>query len=249
MPSLSSPFRKALFAAIVALAWSPLAQAASVDVFFTGARPVSDPDTAFGISLASAQNARDNFGVPILDRVDVLSTITGKVSVISQALGAVTPNPPTSSLNRATSTWGVRNVSASTLQGASYLLFTHTDPFTQNGTPINYPDENVGIRIDRDLGWVIIKARSGGIDYYYPALLLDSAANSPAGRSLAAGEQVSISIDYVVSRSLILAGSNYVLPEYQIGFAQVIPEPGTALLFGLGLVGLAAGGRKRVSES
>lgn len=217
------------------------AQALPLDVYFNGTRPAADPATAYGISAASALNARDNFGITIIDSGLVISTITNKVSVISQNLTSVTPNPPTSALNRATSNWQIQNVSGSALTGANYLLFTHTDPYNVGATSINYPDESVGVRIDRDLGWVIIKARSGGIDYYYPALLLDRAAANPQNGNIAAGGQVGATIHYVVSQSLILAGGNYRLPEYQLGFAQVIPEPGTAVLFGFGLALLAAG--------
>jgi len=230
----------------VVAAVSP-AQATPVDVFFNGPKPVSDPTTAYGISLASATAANTTYGVPIISQVDVLTTITNRLSILQPPSSSliVTPNPPTSSLNRVTSNWEVENVSGSALTGATYLLFTHTDPYSVGSTTIDYPDEKVGIKIDKDLGWVIIKARAQGIDYYYPALLLDrSAANALAG-NIAVGQRVSAAINYVVTQSLIRAGGNYQLPELQLGFAQVVvPEPGTALLLGLGLT-LLAGRRAR----
>lgn len=235
-------FSQALLAAALMLASAAPGQAAPVDVFFNGNRPASDPNTAFGISLATAIDARDNYDVPILDSVDLLTTITNRVSVIlppSSSL-VISPNPPTAPQNTATSNWQVENVSGSAMRGASYLLFTHTDPYDVGNNTVDYPDGNVGLRIDADAGWAIVRARSGGVDYYYPALLLDRAAESPIDGNIAAGARVSAAIHYVVNQSLIGFRNNgstrYYLPEFQLGFAQVVvPEPGTALLFGLGL--------------
>ena len=221
--------------------------AAPVDVFFNGTRPASDPTTAFGISLASAINARDNFGVQIIDSVDVLSTVTNRISVIQPPSSSlvINPNPPTAPQNTATSNWQIENVSGAAMRGASYLLFTHTDPYAAGNNTVDYPDANVGLRIDAAQGWAIVRGRLQGVDYYYPALLLDRLAANPINGSIAAGARVSAAIHYVVNQPLIgfrnNGRTNYYLPEHQLGFAQVvIPEPGTALLFGFGLTVLAA---------
>ena len=220
------------------------AKAVPVDVVFDGNRPASDPTTAFGISLASANNAA-SLGVPIIDSAS-LSQIANHVSVIQPGSSSVVinPNPPTAPQNTATSNWQIENVSGAAMRGASYLLFTHTDPYAAGSNTVDYPDANVGLRIDGAEGWAIIRGRLQGVDYYYPALLLDRAAANPLNGNLAAGARVSAEIHYVVNQPLIgfrnNGRTNYYLPEYQLGFANVVPEPGTALLVGFGLTILAA---------
>ena len=237
--SLARGLRVALvvLAALVSTATSALAL--PVDVFFNGNRPASDPETAFGISLASAINARDNFGVPIITTVELLTTISNRISVTQPKSSSliVSPNPPTAAQNTVISDWKIKNASGGTLEDSSYLVFTHTDPYSVGRTTIAYADENVGLRIDAADGWVIIRGQDQGVDYYYPALLL--------GEDLAARERVTASIHYVVNEPLasIRKGgkTKYYLPELQLGYAKVvIPEPTTALLFGFGLTLLAA---------
>jgi hypothetical protein len=232
-----------LSALVVVLSAATSVRAAPVDVFFNGNRPANDPTTAFGISLASAIDARDNFGVPIVDTADLLTTIRNRVSVIQPSSSSlvVSPNPPTAPQNTAISNWKVKNVSRGTLEGASYLVFTHTDPYAVGRKTIEYADDNVGLRIDAAQGWVIVKGQSQGVDYYYPALLL--------GNDLEARQRATAAIHYVVDEALIgirkSGRTKFYLPELQLGFARlVVPEPGTALLFGLGLT-LLASQRKR----
>ena len=235
--SMAETFAVALVA-IAALASATPARALPVDVFFDGNRPASDPSTAFGISLASAIDARDNFGVPILDRVDLLTTIGSRISVTIPDPSTLVLDPilPTSSHNTAISNWQIDNVSGATFEGASYVLFTHTTPYQVGSRTIEYVDENVGLRIDAADGWVIIRGQAQGIDYYYPALRL--------GNDVEAGERIAAAIHYLVNEPLTGIRRNgrtdYYLPQLQLGFAQVIPEPGTALLLGFGLTLLAA---------
>lgn len=237
--AIARGLRAALVALVTLATTAPAVLAAPVDVFFNGNRPASDPTTAFGISLESAINARDNFGVPIITTVELLTTIANRISVTLPKSSSliVSPNPPTASQNTVVSEWKIKNTSRGTLEDTSYLLFTHTDPYSVGRNTIEYDDENVGLRIDAADGWVIIRGQSQGVDYYYPALLL--------GDNLEARERVTASIHYVVNEPLtgIRKGgkTKYYLPELQLGFAKVvIPEPTTALLFGFGLTLLAA---------
>ena len=80
------------------------------------------------------------------------------------------------------------NVSAHDLAGATYLLFTHTDPYSVDGTLVDYADSNVGLTIDAALGWVIVKAvdPTAGA-FYYPAILLDRSVANPLDGMLASG--------------------------------------------------------------
>jgi len=220
------------------------AGATPVDVFFNGP---SQGSTAFGISLASAIDARDNFGVQILTPSQPLSLLGDQLSVELPSSSSLVLNPtrPTSDNNTAISNWQIENTSGSVLSGASFLLFTHTTPYSVGSNTIEYDDANVGLRIDAEDGWFIIRGQSQGVDYYYPALLLDRAAANPDDGSLSAGERVTASIHYIVNEPMIglrnNGRTNYYLPQLQLGFAQaVVPEPGTALLLGLGLTLLAA---------
>jgi hypothetical protein len=231
---------------LTALAGS--AQATPVDVFFNG---IQSGSTAYGIGLAAATNARDNFGVQIIDQVDLLTSWSSRLSVIQPPSSQLemTPSPPTStSLNRVVSNWQIENISGGTLAGASYLLFTNTGPQTVGSTQIDYPDANVGLRIDKDLGWAIVRSRDAlNNDYYYPALLLDRTAATPIEGNLSPGERVTAAIHYVTTVPLTSVRVNgtttYVVPKLNLQYA-LVPEPGTALLLGFGL-SLLATRRKR----
>jgi hypothetical protein len=221
-----------------------VAQATPVDVYFDG--PTSS-SVNYGISLASATNARDNFGVAIIDQTALLTTLGGRLSVIQPPSSELvaTPNPPTSSNNHILSNWQIENTSGAALTGASYLVFTNARTYTVGDKTIDYVDSNVGLRIDRDLGWAIIKSTTSGVDYYYPALLLDRTASNPLLGNIASGARVSAAINYLVAEPLTRANGDYRLPSLNLGYALVVvPEPGTALLFGAGLA-LLAGRRDR----
>ena len=226
------------------------ALALPVDVYFQGIRPSYDPTTAFGIGRTQAEMARDTYGV------EIIADIGGSLITPENTLGVtlppstsivLNPDPPTAPVNRAASVWSVQNISGSTIAGAAYLLFTHTDPFMTNGMLVDYVDENVGITIDTDLGWVILMALDSNLnEYFYPALLLDRMASTPINGVINDGESVSAEINYVVNQPMVEVGTGqFALPELQIGFGlRPIPEPGTALLLGLGLAALSTN-RKR----
>jgi hypothetical protein len=233
----------ALSVAAVFLLVAP-ASALPVDVFFDGEIAGG---TNYGISEASAIDARDNYGVQIIDNA-TLDVIDGRLSAVP-TFQTATPNPPVSSENRSTWDWAV--TADTDLVGASYLLFTHTDPYDENGVRIDYADVNVGITIDADLGWAIVKASFDSVDYYYPALLLDRAASNPLDGVLADGDIADpFDVLLVVKEPITFLDASggpgsYWWPDIEIGYANLVPEPSTALLFGLGLVGLGLRGRRR----
>jgi hypothetical protein len=136
-PDRRTPLAVAALAVAAFLCLAAPAFALPVDVFFDGETMLGDPDTNFGIREASAFDARDSFGIQILDSFDYVGAITG-ILTTNQSLQSYSPNPPTSSLNRATSNWSMNNVFGSDIVGGSYVLFTHTDPFTVNGVTIDY---------------------------------------------------------------------------------------------------------------
>ena len=178
---------------------------------------------------------------------DFIGSTVGSIDV-TQSIDSFAPVPPTSSNNRASSTWSAENVSGMDLLGATFLLFTSSSPFDANGTTVDYSDENIGLTIDADLGWVIIHAAGGGQDYFYPAITLDRSAASPLGGRFLDGQIESWNLQYIVNESLIEApsgSSQYQLPLLNVGVAfAAVPEPGTGTLVALGLVALAAKRRR-----
>lgn len=215
------------------------AGAVPVDVFFEGPTIPSDPNTNFGLGEAQALSVSMSAGVPIIDNA-LVRPVAGRLDANPSFSVSFSPNPPTSSLNRASESWTADNISGGDLTGATYLLFTHTDPFMKEGVLVDYADSNVGLTIDEALGWVIIKSTSlAGDDFYYPAIQLDRSVMNPLNGFLAEGATSDPwSVEYVVKEALVPApvGSLiFQLPELEVGFANVpVPEPSTAALLALG---------------
>ena len=200
------------------------AAATPVTLYFDGP---SGYGVAAGDALAS--------GIPI-EEPDYVVDAAGILSVVDQdvQLGSIDPSPPiAASGNSLTSIWTVENTSLYDLLGDTFFLFVTTVPYEIGKETVTYDDSGVGLSIDPDLGWVLIHTNAGpGEDYYFPAMSLGS---------LAPGERAdAFDVNFVVDAPLAQVGNTFVLPRFQtgMGFAP-IPEPGAAMLMGLGLVLLA----------
>jgi hypothetical protein len=160
------------------------------------------------------------------------------LDIVSQDLdeGSVSPFPPTSSDNVASSTWIVANdyPAAPTSLVFSYLFFV--TPQSYQG--ISYDDANVGLGIDPDLGWVFVRASSGETDFYFPGVAVDLAPGEASG---------GIGVHYRLTEPMqALPNLQYVLPGMQTGVdGFLVPEPASAALLACGLALLAAQRRPR----
>jgi hypothetical protein len=237
-------------AAAVAAAVAAPVQAAPFTAFFTGSSTAGDPNTHYGISAADALTARDGFGIQILEDLAFVGSVEGTLGVNQNLQSVSQVDPPDTDVASGYSIWTVNNLLDQDLQGATFLLFTHTDPYTTgDGVDVAYDDANVGLVMDADLGWFIVKTFDVTEDayFYYPAILLDRSGPTPADGVLPHDAPSDpFDVFYVVRNEALVdspdLSEDWQLPEFQIGMAwdpNVVPEPSTAALLSLGLVALS----------
>jgi hypothetical protein len=211
------------------------AAAVPVTLFFDG-------PSGYGVSAESAQDALA-MGVAFV-YPDFVGSASGVLNVSSQVLQG-DPDSIGSLLlgqsgNTATSSWTVENVAPKDLLGDTYFLFVTSTPFSFEDEMVEYDDAKVGLTIDPDLGWVLVRtSMEPGQGYYYPAVSLGS---------LLAGESADpFDVNYVVDAPVGQVGANtLVLPQLAggMGFAP-IPEPTAGVLMSVGLALLALVARRR----
>jgi hypothetical protein len=220
------------------LAPASAAQAASIPVLFDG--PVSGSQH-YGVSAAGA-TAAQAAGVSLLSAP--LESSRNKLLVTDQDLGSLSLDPEDLITPfEVTSQWTLENVSGLAYADDVYLVFTTADPrdvVLSTGTVTADHDETqVGLRIDGANGWVLLQTSVAGLGtLYYPAVRL-----GPLG----VGAQAQIDVSYYLNQLLSFEDGNDTvvpLPKLRIAMA-VIPEPGTGLLLGAGLLLLAARARSR----
>lgn len=136
------------------------------------------------------------------------------------------------------------------LDGRNFLVFATVMP----NTPFNgaYQGPEVGLDILPEDGWVLLQTSvdmmGSIVDFYYAALLTED---------LGMGEEVDFDIVYNITRDggLPFDGEDFVFPQFGLSHLgpdsiivppNPIPEPGSALLIGLGIAGLAA--RRKQAE-
>jgi hypothetical protein len=217
------------------LLFAAQAGADPISVFFSG-------PSGYGVAESEALDFSADYGIPIVDlELDPEGTLfmdaLAHLDIVSQDLdeGSVSPFPPTSSDNVASSVWVVGNdypVAPDSLL-FSHLFFVTPQPYQG----IAYDDANVALVMDADLGWVFVHATSGEDDFYFPGIAVDLAPGEVSG---------GIGIHYRVTEPLqALPNRQYVLPGLQTavdGF--LVPEPASAALLACGLAWLAAQRRR-----
>ena len=210
----------------------------------------------FGLTENDATDASTILGIPILQAAELFPSAgtLSEMIVFNPATDLDPFLPSDEGPNVATQEWTIRNITGSPgaepardLIGNTYYLFVGLeDNFVDDsGNNIDYRGIDLGLILpNRNLDpgadpWVIIEASVGNETFFYPAVDL---ASLPIGFEADAFD-VRLFIGGPLQEPL---NSIFVLPRFQVGAGfTVIPEPGTALMLGLGLAGLAVTGRPR----
>ena len=210
----------------------------------------------FGFTENDATDASAILGIPILQAAELFPAagILSESIVFNPAADLDPFFPSAEGPNIATQEWTIRNITGSSgaepardLIGNAYFLFVALDGSFEDASlnDIDYGAIDLGLILpNRNLDpgadpWVIIEASVGNETFFYPAVDL---ASLPIGFEADAFD-VRLFIGGPLQEPL---NSIFVLPRFQVGAGfTAIPEPGTALMLGLGLAGLAVTGRPR----
>jgi hypothetical protein len=146
--------------------------------------------------------------------------------------------PTTSNPFVADSIWTVTNTTNTELKNA-YLFFDAVNLAPTSLLPGKYP--NIPVGIDRNL-YSIVKYTSPGATspLFFAALSLGSLA--PDGSP---GDSTQVHVRYIVAGALPQIGANLVMPPFSVAALINVPEPGTLVLVGSGVVLLGATRRRR----
>ena len=200
-------------------------------------------------------------GVPVLT-ADLFG-VGGALGVVNQSgNGTHIPlgSPPP---NQVTSHWAVENLYGD-FGNPVYLLFAQLEnhPTLPTSYDVDFTDEpdseandHAGLVIDPASGWrifeTVVDIDDVATSFYYVGVPLGSFANAGmnCGGFILIADQTCVAVTYFLESpedNLFPSGPNSTLglPQLQIMMA-VIPEPATASLLALGLVGLAAARRRR----
>lgn len=124
----------------------------------------------------------------------------------------------------ADSRWTVRNLTERPLDD---LVLVFTRIIDAPGYPV------VDVALDQNVYDVISYTNAAGVVRYYGAIELGD---------MAPGDSVDFDVRYIVSGALPIQNGEYVMPRFGLAAVESpsrIPEPGTALLLGLGLAAIA----------
>lgn len=226
---------------------------------------LGDPITVFfdGTVFAGEHRglAAPPAGVPLL-RVPVY-TVGGALQVVSQSADGTALPQGAPAPNQVTSQWAVENVYGD-FGAPVFLLFAQLEnhPTLPTSYDVDFTDEpdsnpgdHAGLVIDPETGWRIFELEVDIDDvatpFYYVGVPLESFSNVgfDCGGFVLVADQTCVAITYFLENpgdNLFPNGSGQTLglPQLQILMA-VVPEPGTASLLAIGLVGLAAARRPR----